>query len=75
MDGVAEAGVGLGVDLHGARRGAAAAEVVHVGGVGPEGVDGAVVIVHALRAHAQGGYHWLVQWGAGFAGLGAPRCA
>ncbi len=73
MDGVAKAGVGLGVDLHGARRGGAgvvaAAEVVHVGGVGPEGVDGAVVVVHALRVHTKGGYHCLAQWDVGCAGM------
>jgi hypothetical protein len=55
VDSVAEAGDGSrrGGDLLGARRGGVgrvgAAQVVHVGGVGPEGVHGGVVVVHALR--------------------------
>ena len=56
MGGVAEArhGSGGGGDLLGARGGNAggisATEVVHDGGVGPVGLDGGVVVVHALVA-------------------------
>ena len=56
MGGVADArdAVGGGGDLLGARGGdtggVTAAEVVHDDGVGPEGLDGGVVVVHALVA-------------------------
>jgi hypothetical protein len=49
VDGVAPALGRGGITLH--RTAAISAEVVHVGGVGPLGIDGGVVVESALRHH------------------------